>query len=316
MSNRLVLIYLRQLRLLAIERKESYRVKAFDGAIVAINKLGIEITDVAQIKGVPGIGKGIFDRVKIILETGGLPEIDVLDPEATVRLTTLELFQSIHGIGPVKAREFYDAGYRTVEQLKESKSLTTAQKVGVSYQEELDMKIPRSEIKAIFIKMCHIVEGYNKLNKTDITMMVAGSYRRRKAESGDIDIVIASRDDTVKASSHVPTIVEYFQQYGVFKEILGMGEVKCLAICQLDSTTPHRRIDLEIVDNIDSWGSCLLYFTGSKELNVRMRELAKSKGWTLNQNGLFDVDGKRFPIEKEEDYFSILGMEYLPPESR
>ena len=74
-------------------------------------------------------------------------------------------------------------------------------------------------------------------------------------------------------------------------------------------------VDIRIVDE-ESWFPSLIYFTGSKNFNLRMRAKAKYMGFKLNEYGLFDKSGKRMKIRDEKDIFDILGMKYLEPEDR
>ena len=76
-----------------------------------------------------------------------------------------------------------------------------------------------------------------------------------------------------------------------------------------------RRIDIRFVTN-DSFPSALLYFTGSGEFNVKMRNIAKEKGYKLSEYGLFDKDENKVKLKSEEAIFKFLGMEYVEPENR
>jgi DNA polymerase/3'-5' exonuclease PolX len=308
-----VLGYLERLKLIAQNKKESFRVKAFVNAIQILKKFPTELISVVQLDKIPGLGKGILERIEIILKTGKLPEVD--DDPILEQLEILGLFQTVPGIGPVKAKEFYDKGYRTLEEISGYDKLTSHQKIGLKYHDDLELSIPREEIDDIFDLICDIVGRYNDTFKTDITMVVAGSYRRGKKISGDIDIVVASRDPDVLASNHLKTIIEYLKDEKIITTIISEGKTKIMGICQLNEESKFRRIDFEIVDNINHFWACLLYFTGSKELNLKMRSQALKCGWTLNQNGLYDKD-KRFNLSSEEDYFAKLGLEYLEPEDR
>ena len=78
---------------------------------------------------------------------------------------------------------------------------------------------------------------------------------------------------------------------------------------------PPRRIDIRFI-NYDSYPSALLYFTGSKDLNTKMRSIAKKKGYKLSEYGLFDKDDKMIKVLSERDIFHKLDMEYLNPSLR
>jgi DNA polymerase/3'-5' exonuclease PolX len=76
-----------------------------------------------------------------------------------------------------------------------------------------------------------------------------------------------------------------------------------------------RRIDIRFVTN-DSFASALLYFTGSGEFNVKMRNIAKEKGYKLSEYGLFDKDDNKVKLKSEKAIFKFLGMDYVEPENR
>ena len=95
---------------------------------------------------------------------------------------------------------------------------------------------------------------------------------------------------------------------------LGRGEDKFIGVC-VDSKGIHRRIDFEFCRDYNSFPYDLLYFTGSQQLNMEMRLVAKEKGMLLNQKGLFK-NNKIIPVKSEKEIFEQLGMMYLKPEER
>jgi DNA polymerase/3'-5' exonuclease PolX len=87
-----------------------------------------------------------------------------------------------------------------------------------------------------------------------------------------------------------------------------------MGVAKTDSVA--RRIDIHKMD-YDEWGSGVLYFTGSKEFNITMRNRAISKGYKLSEKGLFYKNGERVPNTRtEKEIFEVLDMPYVPPEDR
>jgi DNA polymerase (family 10) len=135
---------------------------------------------------------------------------------------------------------------------------------------------------------------------------IAGSLRRYRETIGDVDLLIASNaaDPFMDALIRAPTV----------ERVLAHGDTKTSVI-----VARGLQIDLRVVPP-DSWGAALLYFTGSKEHNVRLRGHALKKKLLLNEYGLYRVGaearGQEFASRTEEDIYDALGMDWIPPELR
>ena len=147
-----------------------------------------------------------------------------------------------------------------------------------------------------------IVEQFTK--KTRIKKIdIAGSIRRWKDTVKDIDI-LAMSDDPEAA-------MQAFISLPHVRDVLMHGPTRSSVIL-----TEGLQVDLRIVGP-ESYGAALAYFTGSKEHNVRLREMAVKKGLSINEYGIFRVrDNKKLGGENEEDAYRILGLQYVPPEMR
>lgn len=150
----------------------------------------------------------------------------------------------------------------------------------------------------------------------------AGSLRRGKETIGDIDLL------AVAAREHAETLREAFCTMPEVTQVLVRGETKCSVRLVFEKKTVQA--DLRIVP-ARSWGAALMYFTGSKEHNIRLRERALQRGLTLNEYGLFRLDDDETPHqhrpaphgldaavagETEESVFQALGLAWIPPELR
>jgi DNA polymerase (family 10) len=131
----------------------------------------------------------------------------------------------------------------------------------------------------------------------------AGSYRRGKETVGDIDILAtATRPEEVVARFVCMPMVE---------EVLAKGPTKASVIVQ-----ETIQVDLRIVEH-RSYGTVLQYFTGSKDHNVRMRQLALGRGYSLSEYSLTQLsDSQDLFYETEEEVYAALGLQYIPPEMR
>ena len=129
-----------------------------------------------------------------------------------------------------------------------------------------------------------------------------GSIRRMKETIGDIDILATG--DNVK------DIIETFVRQPYVKEILAKGDTKV----SVRTSFEDRQVDLRVVEK-ESWGAALVYFTGSKAHNIKLRGLAKDKGLKINEYGVFKGT-ERIAGRTEKDVYKTLGVRWMPPEMR
>jgi DNA polymerase (family 10) len=133
--------------------------------------------------------------------------------------------------------------------------------------------------------------------------MICGSLRRMKDTIGDIDILVTSKNPSA--------VMDYFVSIPFVKEVLAKGDTKSSIITQ-----EGIQVDLRVVEN-DSFGAAIQYFTGSKNHNVRLREIAIKKNLKLNEYGVFRLDDNtKIAGITEEDVYESLGLDWIPPEMR
>jgi DNA polymerase/3'-5' exonuclease PolX len=280
------------------EESGAFKSRSYATAIKALREVPavFSIDDVPPIR---GVGEKIKAKIAEIIATGHLASAD--KARATKAPDTLELFENIYGVGPKKATELVKAGYRTLDSLRLSEGvLNKKQLVGLKYYDDLLERIPRSEMQA------H--EHLLITNKPVPTWgFLVGSYRRGAADSGDIDMIV---------SDSLPAFVERLQAIGYIKEVLALGESKCMAIAALPGKKA-RRLDL-LVSPPEEFAFAMLYFTGSDGFNIAMRARAVSRGLTLNEHGIaFIKSGKNIRgVRTERDIFTILKMVWKEPEER
>lgn len=250
-------------------------------------------------------GTGIRKTIEQIYTTGE-DHPDVKEFEAMSDLhTSMENLSKVHGIGPSKARELVQKhGVRSIEDLRDPKGnelLNEVQKKGVAYFEDIQKRIPRKE-------MLKHDEFLRKGN--DVTVM--GSFRRGAKNSGDIDVLLGGEENSLR--EFIADLVRkgYVQEGQEF----AFGEVKYMGVCKLPRHKTWRRLDV-LYAPPDEHPFAMLYFTGSKELNTKMRAHALSKGLTLNEKGLFENE-ERVPyvFRTERDIFDYLELPFVPPEER
>lgn len=276
-----------------------FKKSSLSKAITILNDSENDIKSGKEALEFKGIGKGIATRIDEILNTGTLKEL-----EETIEISDknkiINELCTVHGIGESHANKFYDKGIRSINDLKKSDlKLTSAVQIGLKYYDDLQKRIPRSEIIDIELIL--------KDQLKDIQFTIAGSYRRGLPTSGDVDVLIVNKNN-VKLSE----IVNKLKKCGLVIDVLASGDTKFMGVICLKIP---RRLDIRLVQP-DEYIPALLYFTGSYVLNKDMRTIALQKNMLLNEYGLFDESGKKLEVKSEKDIFDILDIVYLEPTER
>lgn len=302
-ANANLIAFFQGLRAEAVAKNEVYRARAFDQTIKSLSALSEPIT----LETIPAtIGKS--NRTKIEKFLRGEVVIQVADPE---RDRVVQLFQTIPGVGPKTAQIYYDKGYRTIDDVRINESFTYRQSIGLKYYEDLQERIPRSEIQLLEQKLITAISQFNQINGNNLTFVIAGSYRREAPDSGDIDVLLVDLNGL--ASQSIDQLIRFLQDRRILYETLSLGKVKYNGITRV--LEKYRRLDIEIIDDLGALPTALIYFTGSKDLNIHLRQKAQERGWLLNTNGLY-VNGNRLGLQTEGDVFAVLEEPYLAPSER
>ena len=200
--------------------------------------------------------------------------------------------------------------------------------VGIKYFNDMSLKIPREEIQKAERILKKIASHMNK----DLLVMICGSYRRGKDKSGDVDCLIAHPLIKTKLDldNSQDNLLENFVTLLINSKFivdqLDMGTKKFMGFCdimqfikstqELQIKTIARRIDIRFVP-FESYGSSILYFTGSRKFNTDMRTHALRKGYSLSEFGLKNIkDGTTISCSTEEEIFKILNYPYKKPTER
>ena len=294
---------------------DHWRKQSYENATAAIKRLDFKITDISQVKKVRGIGKSISEKIKEYLDTGQIRKVEEVKNQLQKKQhknskeTSLELFETVWGIGEETAKRLYAEGLRTIDDLKHNQHLLSKnQRIGLKYYEDLLKPIPRKYID-LFKTVLKVVIA-KEFGLDSFKMQIAGSYRRGSQQSGDIDCLITSKVFTLAE------LINALEKWGIVTDVLSMREEKFMGIVHCPNNQWHHfRMDIEFLPESE-WGAGLLYFTGSKAFNVAMRTDAKRLGLTLNQHGLFDSSGKRIPAFTEKEIMNAVGMRYISPDKR
>ena len=299
-----------------------FRIIAFQNAAEAIRTLGQDIHALHvqnKLQTIPGVGKGIADALDELLTAGSVAEFDTLRQQ--VPAGVVEMIH-IPDVGPKTAKRLWDElGITSVEELRQAAEAGRIRELkgfGAKSEQKIlkgielaakrgDERTPLGEARPLALRL--IEELIEATPEDAITRIeAAGSLRRWRETIGDVDILAIS--------SQPQAVIDVFQKLPQVGDVAGSGETKCSVIL-----TTGLRVDLRVVEP-KHWGAALQYFTGSKEHNVEVRELALRQGWSLNEYGLTatgtgDVaEGEQRFFAEEADLYEFLGMACPSPELR
>ena len=288
---------------------EPFKAKAYTTASKALKDMNdCDLTPEKLLK-VKGIGKSILEKIMSIVQTGTLEQYekikDFKDPK--------EVFMDIHGIGTVKAKELVTRGFTNVEELDKCENikdyLNDVQMKGLKWYNDMQHRIPYDEIT---LHMTYLKKVLYDIDPS-AELTIAGSYRRKKDTSGDIDMLINT--PSVKNNSIYNAFMdELFKQEYLLEE-LSRGPKQFMGICKLGDSL-GRRIDI-MYTKPQEYPFAILYFTGSMEFNVKMRGELLEKGLSLNEYGIkSDKKSVKHGCKTERDVFEYLGYDYVEPENR
>lgn len=290
-----------------------FRVRAHHRAANSIKSSAEDISVLVRdgrLTELPAVGKGLADRVTELVTTGKMGFFEDLKAQVPPRL--LELM-AVPGVGPKKAKIFYEelkvtdlgelmeaAREGRVRALKGMNAPTEENIIkGIELVRAGRERMLLSEaypVAKIFVDVLSAQPGVEAAD-------YAGSLRRMKETIGDIDILAAGEDTAA--------ITGYFAGLPDVERVLAQGDTKASVL-----TANGLQLDLRVVKPSE-YGSALQYFTGSKEHNVRLRDMAKKRGLKISEYGIFDVrTGRNLGSRSEADIYTAMGLDLMDPELR
>lgn len=309
---------------LLIKKESRFRIVAYEKAADVIEQMAKDLKDVwheGKLDDVPGIGQSIARYLDEYYKTGHVKHFSQVFagiPEATFVL------MNVPGIGPIKAYKLATTFklHNPKTALKDLRSVAVEGRIaelesfGSRSQsliiESLDRFVasqqsPSRMLMPVAAEIADRLITYLKQHPAVQKVDVLGSLRRGLSTIGDIDIAcIVSKD----AASDV---IKHFTTYPDKIAVDNQGDKKTSLILP-----PGLRVDLR-VEEAEGYGAMLQYFTGSKAHNIKLREFALSKGYSLNEWGIKQMQGKEQTLHKmptEEAFYRFLGLPYIEPELR
>ncbi|MEE8143067.1 MAG: DNA polymerase/3'-5' exonuclease PolX [Planctomycetota bacterium] len=298
--------------ILELRGENVFRIRAFENGARALEDWEGDLEEMVESGGltsIHGIGKGLATIITDLIQKGRSEDYEEM--RASIPITLLELLR-IPGVGSKKARVLYEKlGITSLAELEEAcreQRLRTLRGFAAKSESEILSRIERlkryqkrhvlplaEQVAKRFLERLRGAPGV-------VRLAVAGSLRRCMETIGDLDILVATTD--------VPAAREVFLAEPSIIERVAQGEQKCRVMVQEEV-----EVDLRAVEP-HCFAAALHYFTGSKQHNMRMRAVARERGWKLNEYGLWNEQGALLPCPEEEDIFRHLGFAYLPPELR
>lgn len=300
--------------LLGIKGEGFFKIRAYREAATRIGEESRPITekdtDPKELQKLERIGEAISLKMVEFIETGTMHYLEELRKE--IPQSVRELL-AIPGLGPLRVGKLYKTlGIDTREKLIKAAQNGTIEALpgfgkkmvgkildAIDSDQQKKKRHERKEIDEVAEDLLPLLKKLKGAKHVE----VAGSYRRGSPTVGDMDILVMGTVDP-KAAEKIVT--KHFKQM----TLLGSGETKVSFVIFPNNL----QVDIRFLP-FESLGAALLYFTGNKDFNIKMRRIAIQKGWLLNEYGLHEK-GEIIASRTEQEVFDKLEMEFVPPEER
>ncbi len=305
-------IFRRLAAMLEMKGENPFRVRAYREAARTVEGLASPIAAMveagADLTELPGIGKDLAGKIADLVHTGSMELYEKLKREIPVEVADLTELQ---GLGPKRVKILFDRLHvRNRDDLEEAARAGKVRELpglGETVEKNILKALETAKSAAgrtllagawtVAQALAQHVRAARGVERVE----VAGSFRRRRETVGDLDILAIGPPS--------PDIMEHFTRHRDVTEVLAQGDTK--------SSVRLRnglQVDLRLVPE-DSFGACLLYFTGSKEHNIELRKMAQDRGLKINEYGVFRGE-KRVAGRTEQEVYKTLGLPYIEPELR
>jgi DNA polymerase (family 10) len=298
--------------LLEIKGENIYKILAYRKAADSLSNLGQDVNELwkqGKLTEVDGVGKAIAEKIDELLTTGHLGFLEKLEGEVPPCLAEL---LKVPDLGPKKVALFWKqlgiTNLIDLEGAARSGRIRTLPGMGdkseakiIAGIEALGRRSTRIPLGRAWPIAQELMDYLRKASGVE-AVELGGSLRRMRATVGDIDILAAAKDSRA--------VMDAFVSRKDVARVLGKGETKA-------SVEFTHGLQAQLwVHPPEHWGTALVYATGSKDHNVRLREYALKKGFSLSEHSLQRKDGSEVTCEREEDVYKTLGLPWIPPELR
>jgi len=290
---------------------QSFRVRAYESAAQAIAAHAGDLGRLTakELEKIQGIGKSTAAKIRELIETGHVAKLDGLRGKHPASVVAL---LRIQGLGPktvIKLRK--ELGVQSMADLRQAiadKKLRALKGLGDKAEEKLAQSLARLEREgsidrtpiSVALPLAERIVA-RLLEVPGVThASYCGSLRRFSETVGDVDVVVAA--------SAPGAVMDALVSMSVVDRVIGRGDTKTSVV-----TRRGTQVDVRVVAR-EALGAAQLYFTGSKGHNIKLRQRALTRGWTLNEYALSEIDGgKVIARETEEQIYEALGLPWIPP---
>jgi DNA polymerase (family 10) len=301
--------------LLELQGENPFKVRAYHNGARALEMLEGDLGTLVredQLKGIPGIGEALREKISTLVTTGKLPYYEELVAQFPPKL--FELFD-VPGLGPKKIKALYEqlnvASLADLEKACQNDRIAALDGFGAKTQEKLLHSLETLKqgagrhLASVAAHASATLLEDLRAHPDTIRLSAGGSTRRRNETVHDIDIIVSTKSPAA--------ISRAFREHPLVDRVLAAGDTKSSVMLK-----NGLQADLRVVSD-EEYPFALMYFTGSKEHNIVLRGLAQDRGWTLNEYRLAPVKkgAAKIPrIRDERDIYELFGFDYIEPELR
>ena len=301
--------------LLELQGENHFKIRAYHNGARALEMLEDDLGTLVRedkLKGIPGIGDALREKIGTLVTTGQLPYYDELVAKFPPGL--FELFD-VPGLGPKKIKALYEqlqvASLADLEKACQDNKVAGLDGFGAKTQEkilhglEMLKQGAGRHLASVAAHASSTLLDDLRAHPDTIRLSPGGSTRRRNETVHDIDIIVSTKNPAA--------ISRAFREHPMVQSVLAAGDTKSSVMLE-----NGLQADLRVVTD-EEYPFALMYFTGSKEHNIVLRGLAQDRGWTLNEYRLAPVkkDAPEIPeIHDEREIYELFGFDYIEPELR
>ena len=297
------------------DKNDFFRVRSYQKVVQILENLDKDIAEFLDenkekfTQNIPGIGKESEKKIIEYINTGKVTELEEM--KKTIPDGLLDMLE-IKNLGPKKVKKFWtELDVTNIEKLKQAildgkieklsgMGQKSTQKIleGIEILNLYNQRKPLVEIYFDILEILKEVQNHPLAIKADI----AGSFRRHKETVGDIDLLVACKQENREI------FIQDYLKMDFLEKIENQGDTKVTAYLKLGL-----QIDLRLVEE-DQFGAAMQYFTGNQTHNINLRTRAKQMGMKINEYGLFSLkDNQVIASQKEEDIYKALDLDFVPP---
>ncbi|WP_107942933.1 DNA polymerase/3'-5' exonuclease PolX [Metasolibacillus fluoroglycofenilyticus] len=312
MNKKIIIRTLEKIALyLELQGENPFKVSAFRKAAAALETDERSLSEIEDITAIKGIGKGTAAVIEDLLENGRstvLQELEQAVPKGLIPL------MKVPGLGGKKLAKLYqELGITDAQSLLQACEAGQVQALagfGAKTEEKIKKelenfgsraeRLPIWQLEPVVLEINELLENIAEVER----FSVAGSYRRTNETSKDVDFIVATSSPVAVREAILAQLV--------ILEVVAAGETKVSVILDRDEPVS---VDFRLV-NMKEYATALHHFTGSKDHNVRMRQLAKSQGKKISEYGVEQSDGTIETFSSEQEFFAHFNLPFIPPAVR